>query len=72
MATPSILALRAIHPVDRIIQGGFKGVPNPPAVNPERQLRKQKMAAMGFTSGKSFRRYRLAINRDYRAEGLSD
>lgn len=72
MATQSTLALRAIHPVERILQGCFKDAPNPPAVNPSRRLRKQKMAAMGFTSGKSYRRYRIALNRDYRSEGLSD
>lgn len=72
MATNATLALRAIHPVERIIQGGFKDAPNPPAVNPARRLRKAKMAASGFPSGKSYRRYRLALNRDYRSERLSD
>lgn len=68
MASQIALALRAIQPVKRIIQLG-----GPPAENPARQMRKRKMAAMGIKSGKSFRRYRLALRRDYAAEAaMSD
>lgn len=67
MATTTTLALRAIRQTEKLVYNNCV-----PAVNHSRRLRKQKMAAMGFTSGKSYRRYRLALNRDYRSEGLSD
>ena len=63
MATEATLALRVIRPTERIIQVGGQ-----PHIRPARQQFKARMQKAGFTSGKSYRRYRLALRRDYADE----
>lgn len=68
MATEATLALRLImsfcfRPTERIIQVGGQ-----PHIRPARQQFKARMQKAGFTSGKSYRRYRLALRRDYADE----
>lgn len=70
MASKTALAQRAITNPWRLAT--ITTDANGCAINPARRALKAKRRAMGL-SGKSFRRYRLALRRDYAAEAaLSD